>query len=110
LAIGRQAQVVELSDLLLDRTARTLAGTGIRARALTANRQTTAMTVATVATEVHQTLDAHGHFAAQVAFDGEFADLGAQRFEFGFGQVRTWTSGFTFACAQIRFGRVGPIP
>jgi hypothetical protein len=38
-------------------------------RALAANRQRAAVTQAAVAAEVHQTLDVHGDFAAQVAFD-----------------------------------------
>jgi predicted adenylyl cyclase CyaB len=36
------------------------------------------MAQATVATKVHQTLDAHRDFAAQITFDGELADLVAR--------------------------------
>src|SRR4030095_1974995 len=61
------------------RLARSLAGAGVRARALAAQRQTTAMTDAAIAAEVHQSLDVHGDFAAQIAFDRQLADLRAQR-------------------------------
>ena len=52
-----------------------LAGARIGARALAAHRQALAMAQAAVAAEVHQPLDAHRHFAAQVALDGERADV-----------------------------------
>src|SRR5271156_2055316 len=59
--------------------ARTLAGTGIGAGALTAQRQALAVPNAPVTPEVHETLDVHGHFAPQVALDRELRDLGAER-------------------------------
>ena len=48
---------------------RTLAGARIGVRALAADRQRTTMAQATVAAEVHQALDVHGHLATQIAFD-----------------------------------------
>jgi hypothetical protein len=50
---------------------RTLAGTGIGVGALPVNRETFAVTQATVATKVHQALDVESDVAAQVAFDLE---------------------------------------
>src|SRR5690606_3895682 len=73
--------------LLADRAPRALAGTGIGTGTLAAQRQTTAMAQATVAAQVHQALDAHGHGAAQVALDGVLADLGAQRLDLTLDQV-----------------------
>src|SRR5687767_1708458 len=75
---------------LLDRCARlarTLAGAGIRAGALAANRQAAAMTEAAVAAEVHQSLDVDRHLATQVAFDRQTADFLADLFQIGVGQV-----------------------
>src|ERR1700759_1026679 len=74
-----------------------LAGDGLRGAlaracvgvsALAADRQALAVTQAAVATEVHQALDVHRHFAAQVALDeivavDGFADLD----DLGFGEV-----------------------
>ena len=45
------------------------------------------MTHAAVATQVHQTLDVHGQFAAQVAFHDKLADFVAQFLEFVIVQV-----------------------
>ncbi len=45
-----------------------LTGAGVGVSALTANRQATTVAQATVATQIHQTLDVHCHFAAEVAF------------------------------------------
>src|SRR5262249_22968260 len=57
-------------DLLAgDRLRGTFARARVGVRALTANRQTFAMTQAAIAAEVHEALDVHRHFAAQVAFD-----------------------------------------
>src|SRR6185437_2371139 len=72
-----------------DRTAllRPLARARVRARALAADRQTLAMAHAAVAAEVHQPLDAHRHFAAKIAFDGELADVLAQLVHLRVGQV-----------------------
>src|SRR3954470_4349924 len=67
--------------------ARTLAGTGIGARALAAHRQATAMAEAAIAADVHQSLDVHRRLATQVAFDGEESDLVADLFEIGVGQI-----------------------
>ena len=46
-----------------------LAGAGIGMGTLTANRQVAAVAQATVAAQVHQALDVHLNFAAQVALD-----------------------------------------
>ncbi|SIT55332.1 hypothetical protein BQ8794_210025 [Mesorhizobium prunaredense] len=52
-----------------DRLGRALAGARIGMRALAANRQRAAMTQAAIAAEVHEPLDVHRHFAAQIALD-----------------------------------------
>src|SRR3954469_9352749 len=63
-----------------DRLGRPLAGTGIGVGALAANRQALTVAQAPIAAQIHQPLDVHRHFAAQVAFNLEvavdnFADL-----------------------------------
>ncbi|MBS1230187.1 MAG: hypothetical protein H6R17_3464 [Proteobacteria bacterium] len=45
------------------------------------------MTKTTIASEVHQTFDAHCHFTTQIALDGELTDLIAQTIHLGFRQV-----------------------
>jgi uncharacterized metal-binding protein len=67
--------------------ARALAGAGVGAGALAAHGQAAAMAHAAVAAEVHQALDRHRHLAAQVALDGDAADLVADALELGVGQV-----------------------
>src|SRR5690606_8408373 len=67
--------------LLADRLARTLAGTGVGLGALTANREAATVAQATVATQVHQTLDLHVDFAAQVTLGGELGDFATQQFD-----------------------------
>src|SRR3954464_7998730 len=57
---------------------RPLARARIGARALAANRQSLAMPHPAIAAEVHEPLDAHRYFAAQVTFDRELADAFAQ--------------------------------
>src|SRR3990167_8202061 len=54
--------------LLADRLTRALAGTRVGLGTLTADRQTTTMTQAAIATQVHQALDFHVHFTTQVTF------------------------------------------
>src|SRR5690606_37465056 len=66
--------------------ARTLAGAGIGAGALTAHRQAAAMTEAPVAADVHQTLDVHRRLTTQVTLDGELGDLVADLFQIGVSQ------------------------
>src|SRR6478752_1830529 len=84
LAIG-QATLFLLAG---DRLGRTLAGAGIRVGALTADRQALAVTQAAIAGQVHQTLDVHRVFAAQVALDGEvLVDRFTDREHFGVGQL-----------------------
>ncbi len=61
--------------------------------ALTANREVPAMTQAAVTTEIHETLDVHLNFAAQVAFDGEVGvDVLADGEDFCVGQL-VYTTG-----------------
>src|SRR3954464_8566002 len=78
------------ASCLLDQRAalaRTLPGARVRLRALAADRQATAVAHAAVAAEVHQALDVDRHLAAQVAFDRDAADLFADLFQIGVGQV-----------------------
>src|SRR6476620_6534655 len=65
----RTAERCSAPRLLLlagDRLGRTLAGAGIGVGALATNRQTLAVTQATVVTEVHEPLDVHRHVTAEV--------------------------------------------
>jgi hypothetical protein len=66
---------------------RTLAGTGIGTRTLTTHWQAATMAKATVATDVHQTLDVHRRFATQITFDGEQSDLVTDLFEIAISQI-----------------------
>src|SRR5690606_38883276 len=72
-AVGISRPLAKIRVLLLllacDGLRRALAGAGVGVRALTANRQRTAVTQAAVAAEVHQALDVHRNFTTQVAFD-----------------------------------------
>src|SRR5579872_321515 len=61
--------VVSLLLLAGYRLGRTLAGARVGVSALSANRQAAAVSQSPVAAQIHQTLDVHGHFAPQVAFD-----------------------------------------
>jgi hypothetical protein len=54
---------------------------------LTAHRQATAMTNAPVAAQVHQSLDVHGYFSAQIAFNDDLAHLSTQCRYFGIGKI-----------------------
>src|SRR5918999_4242249 len=45
------------------------------------------MTDTSVTSKVHQALDVHRHFTAQVALDREPADLRTQRGDFRFGEI-----------------------
>src|SRR5581483_9662573 len=80
--LGRRLRTGARARLL-----RTLAGARVGTRALTAHRQSAAMPHPAVAAEVHQPLDAHGHFAAQVALDRELADLLANAVHLRVGKV-----------------------
>src|SRR3954470_6421349 len=84
------ASAILLGHFLLagDRLGGALAGAGIGVGALAADRQALAVAQAAIAAQVHQPLDVHRHFAAQVAFDlivavDDFADLD----DLGFGQI-----------------------
>src|SRR5450830_276340 len=67
--------------------ARTFAGTCIGAGTLTSHRQTFTVTHATVAAQVHQTLDVHGQLTAQIAFNDKLRDFVTQLLEFVIVQV-----------------------
>src|SRR5262249_36180348 len=74
---------VQLDRLL----ARALAGARVGTGALATDRQAAPMAHATVRAQVHEALDVHGHFAAQVALDREFRELRADGADFGLRQV-----------------------
>src|SRR4029079_4040063 len=59
----------ELLLLAGNRLGRALTGPGIGVRALAAHRQRAAMTQAAIAAQIHQPLDVHRHFAAQVTLN-----------------------------------------
>src|SRR5215831_13765256 len=67
---NRRGQIRLSGCLLLagDGLGRPLAGARIRVRALAADRQALAVTQATIDAQVHQPLDVHCYFAAQIAF------------------------------------------
>src|SRR5580658_3010755 len=69
-------------DCLLTRP---LAGTRIGAGTLSAYRQTLAVAQATPGAQIHQSLDVHRHFAAQIAFHRPLRHLRADRGHFGLG-------------------------
>src|SRR5436305_8630312 len=69
------------------RLLRTLARARVGARALTTHRQPATVTHAAIAAEVHQPLDAHRDFTAQVALDRELADLLAQPVHLRIGEI-----------------------
>src|SRR5690606_18173195 len=73
--------------LLADRLARALAGASVGLGTLTAHRQTTTMTQAAVATQVHQALDLHVDFAAQITFNDELGHFAAQQFDLLVGEI-----------------------
>src|SRR4051794_30444685 len=68
-ALGSRAMLLRHLLLAGDRHRLPLAGTGIGVGPLATHRQATAMPQAAVAGHVHQPLDVHRHFAAQVALD-----------------------------------------
>src|SRR5690348_5047303 len=72
------------NPLLLDRATGTLAGTCVGTRALAAHRQATTMAQATVATQVHQTLDGHAHLTAKIALDDVLDDFVADLLHLAF--------------------------
>src|SRR5262249_16007846 len=71
LAIGKIALVLLLGDLLLagDGARPALAGSRVGMCALAADREALAVPQPAIAAEVHEALDVHRHFAAQVALD-----------------------------------------
>ena len=88
--IQRAGSPARRNSLLLagDRLRLALAGAGVGVRALAANRQRAAMTQAAIAAEVHQALDVHRDFAAQIALDEIVAVDGlADLQDFGVGEL-----------------------
>src|ERR1700686_5791805 len=79
---GLARRSVELHRLL----ARALARTRIGAGALPAHRQPLAMPQASPGPQVHESLDIHRHFAAQITLDRPFGDVRTDRRDFGLGQ------------------------
>src|SRR6478736_2440216 len=78
------------SDLLLscNGARRTFARACIGMSALTANRQPFAVTQTAIAAEIHQPLDVHRDFAAEIAFDDVIVVDGlANLDDFVFGQI-----------------------
>src|SRR5688572_21451135 len=73
--------------LALGRLARALAGAGVRAGALAAQREAATMAQATVATEVHQALHADRDLAAEVTLDRVLGHLVADLVDLGLGEV-----------------------
>jgi hypothetical protein len=71
-----------LARLLLDRPTWTFASSRIGLGALTTQGQAFAVSQATVATEIHEALDVHVNFAAQVALDRFLGDFVANLIEF----------------------------
>jgi hypothetical protein len=71
-----------------DRPSLTLMGPSIRMRALPPNRQPAPVPETSVATDVYETLDIHGHFGAQGTFDLVVAlDLLAKLVHIVIGQI-----------------------
>jgi hypothetical protein len=68
------------------------------------------MTHTAVATQVHQTLDVHGQFTTQIAFDDEFCYFIAQLFQFAVVQIFDLFIGRNTGCAQMNFARGRPTP
>src|SRR5690606_24072020 len=66
---------------------RTLTCTSIGASALTTPRQAATMTQAAIAAQIHQPLDVHGHFTAQIALHRETADFVTQTLQFRIGHI-----------------------
>src|SRR3546814_18434519 len=72
------AGLLMVYPLLFDRTARTLAGTGIGTRALTTQSQAAAMAQAAVTARIQQTLERHAALGPQVALQHELLHLRAE--------------------------------
>ena len=94
-----------------DRFGRPFARAGVGVRALAADRQALAVTQAAIAAQIHQPLDVHRHFAAQIAFDeivavDRFADLD----DLGVGQIVTRRSRRCRPCSQISLALAAPMP
>src|SRR3989338_5523005 len=71
-----------------DRSPRTFLGPCVGMGALTAYRQTLAMTPAAVGPDVHEPLDVHGDLGPQRTFDFDFPlDNLAESRDFGIGQI-----------------------
>src|SRR5690606_22389615 len=73
--------------LFANRFPRALTGPGVSLGTLTAHRQATTVTDATEASKVHQSLDVHVHFPAQVTFNRHLCNFVTQSVELLFGQL-----------------------
>ena len=95
----------------LDAATRAFARARIGPRALAAQRQAAAMPNASVATEIHQSLDVHRDFTAQIALDGELRDDLAQARDLGLREVLDlpWSAS-TPAALQVMSARLRPMP
>src|SRR5688572_2065528 len=67
--------------------ARSFSRARVRARTLTASRQSLAMASTPVAAQVHQALDIHGNLAAQVALDRNPRDFHTKPFHVRLRQI-----------------------
>ena len=98
-----------LTSLLLlaaDLLARTLAGTGIRVRALAAHGQAATMTQTAIAADLHQALHVLRNLAMQVTFDLEvLLDVIAQLREVFLGKVLHANVGIDAGSGDDLFGR-----
>lgn len=68
------------------------------------------MTQTTVATKVHQTLDAQGDFTAQITFNDKFTYCFTQNINLFFRQLTDLTFSAMPVSAQMALERVLPIP
>src|SRR5690554_5609995 len=97
--------------LLADWLARAFTGARIGLGALPVHGEVAAVADTTVAAEVHQALDVHADFAAQIAFEGQLRNLTAQRVELLLGQIANlggWRDSGGRA-QRLRRGRTDPI-
>jgi len=107
---------VVLSDLAGGRVeldgglARSLTGARVGAGALAAHGQPFAMAMAAIATEIHQPLDRHRHFAPQIAFYREFLDVFANPIEFRIGQILDLAASLYARGGADRLARARPMP
>jgi hypothetical protein len=73
--------------LSLDRPARSFTGTSVGLRLLPTHWQPTPVTQSAVATQIHQSLDVHCYFTAQITLYGNLGQLRTYAFNLGFSQI-----------------------